>query len=82
MGEPHAPNAHVVPSGSTQASPASGAASGQTLSPRTPIGEPESASCGEAPGSSPQAAAIVAVTAKVIASAENLRLSIGGRLEL
>ncbi len=82
IGEPHAPNAQVVPSGKTQRSPTTGAASGQTLSPRTPSGEPESRFSGEAPGSSPHATAIVAVTTKVTASTANLRLSIEGRLEL
>ena len=82
MGEPHAPKAQVVPSGRTHAAPASGGVSGQTLSPRAPEGDPESAPSGDAPGSSPQAAAIAAVTTKAIASVENLRLSIGGRLEL
>ncbi len=82
MGEPHAPNAHVVPSGSTQRSPAFGATSGQTLSPSAPSGEPESLPSSEVPGSSPHATAIVAITASEIASDVSLRLSIKGRLEL
>jgi hypothetical protein len=96
IGEPHAPNAHVVPSGSTHAASGFGAAFGQTLSPSAPVGPPESGLEGPAGRSSLHATAIAAKAVNTATAArtslcfEELGLirreprsgSIGERLEL
>ena len=82
IGVPHAPNAHVVPSGKRQGAALSGAASGQMPLPRPPAPPPASASPGVLVASSLQAPAIAAEPITTSAASIHLRGSIQGRLEL